>query len=103
MKKYLVLFALAAPVLAFAQSHDPLTRTQVRTDLVAVEQAGYNPAAGSDPFYPSDIQAAEAKIAARQDDAYGGVRSGSSASGANSAPNRSCVGPADFCKQYFGS
>ena len=52
--------ALAAPALSFAQSNAPVTRAEVRADLVRVEQAGYNPSRGDDADYPADIQAAEA-------------------------------------------
>jgi hypothetical protein len=115
MNKYLVSLSLvvatlAAPAIAFAQSNGPVTRAQVRADLVAVEQAGYNPAIASDPYYPADIQAAEGKIAAQHTDAaqaYGGVRTGTSASAASAskhaAMNNACVGPADFCQPFFGS
>jgi hypothetical protein len=58
--------ALGVPVLSFAQSNAPLTRAEVRADLVRVEQAGYNPDT-NDIHYPADIQATEAKIAARGD------------------------------------
>ncbi|AIO37917.1 DUF4148 domain-containing protein [Burkholderia sp. AU19243] len=58
--------ALSAPIAAFAQTADhAVTRADVRADLVRVEKAGYRPA-GSDPYYPDDIQAAEAKVAAQQ-------------------------------------
>ncbi|MDN7589953.1 DUF4148 domain-containing protein [Burkholderia seminalis] len=57
--------ALSAPIVAFAQTADgTVTRADVRADLVRVEKAGYRPV-GSDPYYPDDIQAAEAKIAAQ--------------------------------------
>ncbi|KVE04444.1 MULTISPECIES: DUF4148 domain-containing protein [Burkholderia] len=57
--------ALSAPIVAFAQTADhALTRADVRADLVRVEKAGYRPV-GSDPYYPEDIQAAEAKVAAQ--------------------------------------
>ncbi|MCR4469560.1 DUF4148 domain-containing protein [Burkholderia sp. SCN-KJ] len=57
--------ALSAPIFAFAQTTDhAVTRADVRADLVRVEKAGYRPV-GSDPYYPDDIQAAEAKIAAQ--------------------------------------
>jgi hypothetical protein len=103
--------ALAAPALSFAQSNAPVTRAEVRADLVRVEQAGYNPSRGDDADYPADIQAAEAKIAAHGDQpmvqqGYGGVAQyGSSSSG---APTRvstpaSCVGPVSFCNTFFGS
>ncbi|SEF11596.1 protein of unknown function [Burkholderia sp. WP9] len=79
--------ALAAPVAVFAQSNAPLTRAQVRAELVQLEKAGYNPAHGEDPYYPADIQAAEARVAAQNGatSGYGGVVSGSSASGTPAA------------------
>jgi hypothetical protein len=91
LRTLLVGCALTAPALALAQSNDdPVTRAEVRADLVRVEQAGYRPVA-SDPYYPSDIQAAEAKVAAQQDGgsttSVGGVAiGGSSGSGAPLTP-----------------
>jgi Domain of unknown function (DUF4148) len=112
MKKALVCLSLAAvaltaPVLSFAQSNGPLTRAEVRADLVRVEQAGYNPSLGNDIHYPADIQAAEAKVAAQDHQqnatqAYGGV--------AENAPRRPALRstwrrarPVSFCNLYFGS
>ncbi|WP_031360117.1 DUF4148 domain-containing protein [Caballeronia sordidicola] len=116
MKKALVCLALAAgalsaPVLSFAQSNAPVTRAEVRADLVRVEQAGYQPGGGSDINYPTDIQAAEAKIAAENGQqqatqAYGGVaENGTSSSGApmHTAMHSTCVGPVSFCNIYAGS
>jgi hypothetical protein len=116
MSKIIVGLALAAatlgaPALSFAQSNAPLTRAEVRADLVRVEHAGYNPARGDDLDYPMDIQAAEAKIATQSDrqlatQAVGGVaQNGTSASGVRSpvAMHSSCVGPVSFCNLYFGS
>ncbi|MFL9894034.1 DUF4148 domain-containing protein [Paraburkholderia sp. RL17-383-BIF-A] len=60
-----VALAAAIPALAFAQSTTPLTRAQVRAELVELELAGWHPGAGSDPHYPDDILAAEAVVAAR--------------------------------------
>jgi hypothetical protein len=70
MKRFVLLtLALGAVVgssLTFAQpATAPLTRAQVRADLIRTEQAGYRPAANNDPYYPADIQAAEARIAAQ--------------------------------------
>jgi cytochrome c556 len=75
---------LAAPFAAFAQSSQPVTRAQVRAELVQLEKAGYNPARGSDPYYAADIQAAEARVAAQNGatSGVGGVVSGTSESGA---------------------
>ncbi|RXV68969.1 DUF4148 domain-containing protein [Burkholderia stabilis] len=62
--KSLICFALAAAALtsataSFANTTSaPLTRAEVIADLVRLEQAGYQPAAGDDPHYPDDIQAA---------------------------------------------
>ncbi|RQZ20566.1 DUF4148 domain-containing protein [Burkholderia sp. Bp9031] len=56
---------VAAPVVSFAQSNQqPLTRAQVRAELVQLEKAGYNPNDWMN--YPENIQAAQAKIAAAQ-------------------------------------
>lgn len=89
---YLVTIAIAlfaTPVASFAQqSATPLTRAQVREELVEVEQAGYRPI-GNDPDYPVDIQAAEAKVAtmhAMEKDArsgFGSPTTGSSNCGAS--------------------
>lgn len=116
MSRILISLALAAatlgaPALGFAQSNAPLTRAEVRADLVRVEQAGYNPARGNDVDYPADIQAAEAKIDAHSDrqlamQAVGGVaQNGTSASGSSfhTARSSDCVGPVSFCNLYFGS
>jgi hypothetical protein len=119
MKKIFVCLALAAgtlaaPALSFAQSNGPVTRAEVRADLVRLEKAGYEPAVASDANYPADIQAAEAKVAAQEEGqqhatrSFGGVsQQGTSASGApahtHTAMQSACVGPADFCKPYFGS
>jgi Domain of unknown function (DUF4148) len=63
IRSTLIALALAAPALAFAQSTNaPVTRAEVRADLARVEQAGYRPSS-NDPYYPADIQAAEAKVA----------------------------------------
>jgi Domain of unknown function (DUF4148) len=80
--------ALAAPVMSFAQSNAPLTRAQVRAELVQLEQAGWRPSMnmGNNPNYPAGIQAAETKVAAQNSaTSVGGVVSGSSASGAPGA------------------
>ncbi|WP_321920088.1 DUF4148 domain-containing protein [Paraburkholderia tropica] len=76
-----VAVALVVPVASFAQSNGPLTRAQVRAELVQLEKAGYSPSRGNDPHYPDDILAAEAKVAA-QNNAVGGVANGSADSGA---------------------
>jgi hypothetical protein len=84
MKLFQSLFVaalVAVPAVSFAQSVQPLTRAQVRAELVQLEQAGYNPGNGYDATYPRDIQAAEARVHAA-DSAYGPSTNGSSAAGA---------------------
>jgi Domain of unknown function (DUF4148) len=76
--------ALGAPTVSFAQqSNGPVTRAQVRAELVELEKAGYT-SHGENATYPEDIEAAEARVAAQHDGAnsYGDVDSASSASGA---------------------
>ncbi|SAK49681.1 membrane protein [Caballeronia temeraria] len=75
-----VALAFAAPVASFAQSNQPLTRAEVREQIVQLEKAGYNPGVVSDSKYPADIQAAEARVSAQN--GYGGVADGSAQSGA---------------------
>jgi hypothetical protein len=56
----LIVGVLATPVASFAQdATGPLTRAEVRADLIRVEQAGYRLAA-KDVQHPAHIQAAEA-------------------------------------------
>ncbi|MFM0208247.1 DUF4148 domain-containing protein [Paraburkholderia sediminicola] len=78
-----LIVAIAAPVASFAQSdQQPLTRAEVRAQLVQIEQAGYNPAVATDSTYPADIQAAEARVAAQHDTTgYGSSANGSSQTG----------------------
>jgi hypothetical protein len=80
---------LVAPALTFAQtmqSDQGMTRGEVKQDLRNVEAAGYNPAVNDQTTYPADVQAAEARAsrqngAAQNNDAYGGMANGTSASG----------------------
>lgn len=72
-----------APAVSSAQSNHPLTRAEVYAQLVQIEKAGYNPARGTDTDYPSDVQAAEARINAQQADTsgFGPAKQGSSEAG----------------------
>ncbi|MGA7780502.1 MAG: DUF4148 domain-containing protein [Paraburkholderia sp.] len=91
---------LAAPVASFAQANQPVTRAQVKAELVQLEAAGYNPGrSGRDPYYPADLQAAEARVAAENGSTsgVGGVVGGSSQSGAVAVS--AATGPRSV---YFG-
>lgn len=76
---------VSAPLVSFAQSSQPVTRAQVRAELVAVEKAGYQPRDWL--HYPENLQAAEAKVAAEKAtgqagvSGYGGEAVGTSVSG----------------------
>jgi hypothetical protein len=87
IKAVAIAAVLAIPAVSFAQSNQPVTRAQVRNELIQLEKAGYNPA---------DIQAAEAKVQAQNgnavaqapvaDTGYGAATNGSSQSGAAVKP-----------------
>jgi hypothetical protein len=62
---------------AQAQTGEPLTRAQVRSELVELTHAGYSPAS-EDASYPSSIQSAEARVA---------VHDGANASGSGYGPS----------------
>lgn len=83
MKSFIKAFALAgliaAPLVSFAQSNQPVTRAQVREELAQLKQAGYNPSDWVN--YPANIQAAEAIVAQRNDTAYGASTGSTSQSG----------------------
>ncbi|KVQ46874.1 hypothetical protein WK03_12555 [Burkholderia cepacia] len=66
MKAYIAVLTMIVAIVgqsAFAQSAAPLTRAQVRDELMRLEAAGYDPAKGDDGEYPADIQAAQARLA----------------------------------------
>jgi hypothetical protein len=74
---------VAVPVLSFAQSNHALTRGEVRSELVQLQKAGYNPASDNTQ-YPKNIEAALMRIDVQNGSAaaaYGGVEKGSSNSG----------------------
>jgi hypothetical protein len=85
--------ALAVPVAVFAQSSAPVTRAQVRAELVQLEQAGYSPSRLENANYPDAVQAAVAKVAAMNNaSGMGGAAAGSSEAGGPAdvnAPDRS--------------
>lgn len=84
IQSLLVAVAVTLPVLSFAQSSQPITRAEVRAQLVELEKAGYNPASDQTQ-YPQNILAAQARVdAAKGNTAYGSPAGGSAVSGARS-------------------
>jgi hypothetical protein len=76
--------AALAPLGAYAQqSNQPVTRAEVRADLVQLEAAGYRPST-HDGDYPQALMKAEARVAAAnaRNAAYGGEADGMQAHGA---------------------
>ncbi|HZZ10406.1 MAG TPA: DUF4148 domain-containing protein [Paraburkholderia sp.] len=77
---------LATPAVSFAQSDQPVTRAEVKSDLRQLEAAGYKPEA-TNATYPADIEAAEARVAANNAVAqadttgYGSTANGTSQTG----------------------
>ncbi|CAB3764690.1 DUF4148 domain-containing protein [Paraburkholderia solisilvae] len=72
---------LAVPAVSFAQSNQPVTRAEVRAELVQLEQAGYSPFDSSDAHYPAGVQKAEARVI-QNTTGYGPSTAGTSQSGA---------------------
>lgn len=93
--------ALVAPVASFAQSNQPLTRADVRSQLVQLEKAGYNPI-GDHVDYPANLQAAQARVDSQNGTAqaansgYGAPMAGTSQAGRPVSGN-------DRNSVYFGN
>ncbi|CAE6759222.1 DUF4148 domain-containing protein [Paraburkholderia haematera] len=93
--------ALVAPVASFAQSNQPVTRAEVRAQLVQLEKAGYNP--NSDQIsYPANLQAAQARVDA-QNGTVQAVNSGYGAPIAGSSQAGRPVSGNDRNSVYFGN
>ena len=84
IKAVAIATVLVAPVASFAQSNQPVTRAEVRSQLVQLENAGYKPWA-NEADYPVDLQAAEARVAAESNStsSVGGAVNGTSEAGAH--------------------
>jgi hypothetical protein len=80
VQSLIVAAVLAVPAVSFAQSNQPLTRAEVKAQLVQFEQAG---PADTNASYPNQTLAAEASVNAENGTAtgFGGVADGTSASG----------------------
>ncbi|WP_086380560.1 DUF4148 domain-containing protein [Caballeronia sordidicola] len=80
VQSLIVAAVLAVPAVSFAQSNQPLTRAEVKAQLVQFEQAG---PADTNTSYPNQTLAAEASGNAENVTAtgFGGVADGTSASG----------------------
>ncbi|MBN3751963.1 DUF4148 domain-containing protein [Paraburkholderia sp. Tr-20389] len=93
LQSIIVAALFALPIASFAQSNQPLTRAEVRAQLVELQQAGYNAAVDATQ-YPKNLQEAEARISAQKfaaNSAYGEADGAKSASGAR-AKAREVVG-----------
>ena len=100
VQSLIVAAVVIVPAVSFAQSNGPVTRADVRAQLVQLEKAGYNPA-GDQINYPANIQAAQARVDAENGQAatsYGPSTSGTSAAGVRSsaAPAKNAPGSVFF-------
>lgn len=93
--------ALVAPVASFAQSNQPVTRAEVRAELVQLEKAGYNPV-GDSVTYPANIQAAQARVDAQQGTAAA-TTSGYGAATASTSEAGHPLSKSDRHSIYFGN
>ncbi|WP_321945580.1 DUF4148 domain-containing protein [Paraburkholderia sp. J10-1] len=92
---------VAVPALSFAQSSQPVTRAEVKAELVQLQKAGYNPAS-DDTQYPANLQAALSRLSAENGaaaSAFGGVVEGASAGGSTHARAVSKVSGANAADQ----
>jgi hypothetical protein len=79
----IVIAIVDIPGVSFACKTDaPVTRAQVRQELVQLEEAGYHPSVSS-LHYPDEIQAAQARLTAKNE-----VTCNSSAYGSSEARGR---------------
>ena len=91
VKTVVLAAVLVVPAVSFAQAqvnNGPVTRAQVRNELVQLEAAGYCPSV-NDLYYPDDLQKAQARVNAQTaavapTSGYGPATSGSSQSGGRS-------------------
>jgi Domain of unknown function (DUF4148) len=87
VQSLIVAAVVIVPAVSFAQSNGPVTRADVRAQLVQLEKAGYNPASDQTQ-YPKNIEAAQARLNAESSvsaTSYGASASGISASGSRAA------------------
>ena len=88
VQSLVVAAVVAIPALSFAQSNQPLTRAEVRAQLVELQSVGYNPASDQ-AQYPKNIEAAQARLNAQKSlsaSSYGAATAGTSAWGSHDAP-----------------
>ena len=70
LRTALVAMLVITPAVSFAQQSNsgPLTRAQVRQELIDLESVGYQPASANDVTYPQDVQAAMQRLAQKRAD-----------------------------------
>ena len=87
MKSIAVAFGSTVAFASIAQQpQSPVTRAQVRDELMRLEACGYRPL-GDDYYYPEDIQAAQRCVERRQaQSGMGGTSGGTGQAGTPMAP-----------------
>lgn len=86
MQAIVIAAAAMAPAVAFAQAPNaaPVTRAQVKGEIVQLEKSGYS-LAGSDIDYPGNLQAAQARAGNAVTTTYGGKLGGTTDAGSRAA------------------
>ncbi|MCC8400904.1 DUF4148 domain-containing protein [Paraburkholderia sp. MMS20-SJTN17] len=97
--------AIAAPIVSFAQSKQPVTR-DIQAAEVKIAAQDSQQEANSDVGGATTNGAAQASQQARSND-VGGTTAGASASGSAQHVSKpspsSCTGPASYCNLFFGN
>ena len=101
IKNAVIAVMIVTPFAALAQTQQPLTRAQVRQELIQLENAGYNPQSRNNNLhYPDEIQAAQARVAAQRGPAQaadlGGMESGASQTGHRAETSVSTYSPPTY-------
>lgn len=85
-----------APIVSFAQENAPVTRAQLKSEIVRLEKSGYSPA-GSDIDYPANLQAAQARTGDEERAAvattYGGKVAGATEAGSRASASHGSTSP----------
>lgn len=96
IQSIVVATVVMAPAVSFAQENAPITRAQIRNEIVRLEKSGYSPA-GSDIDYPANVQAAEARADDEERAAvtttYGGKIVGAAEAGSRTSASHRAPSP----------
>lgn len=93
VQSLLITAVAALPAFSLAQSNQPLTRAEVRAQLVQLKKAGYSPASDQ-AQYARNIEVAQGRVNSENElsaSSYGSSTAGSSAYGSHAADSQVIV------------